>query len=346
MKKVGIITLYGDKNYGNKFQNYAVYSLIRKMGYNPINCIDNTDIGISKSVRIKIDIAMIASGNIKEFKRKLLFRKFHYSYIKNNLIVNPRDHIDVYKLLCGSDQIWNPYFAAKETYFGSFVDDEKRVAISASFGVESIPEEKLMYFKKNINNFDKISVREESAADLVESMVGVRPKVLIDPTMMIDKKEWMLMSKKPKFHIKKKYILTYFLGNISEEIRRFIDEIAKINDFEIINLENNSKNVFWYKTGPSEFLWLLNNSELICTDSFHGTAFSINFHKPFVIFDRMDEKVSMHSRLKTLLEKFDLEERMNCFDIKNVMSIDYSNTDYLLKKEREKFETFLKGAIN
>lgn len=346
MKEVGIITLYGDNNYGNKFQNYALYSLIRKMGYNPINCIENTDIGISRSVRIKTDIAMIINGNIKEFKRKVLFRKFHHSYIKNNIIVNSRDHIDVYKLLCGSDQIWNPYFAAKETYFGSFVDDKKRVAISASFGVEKIPEEKYNFFKDSINRFEKISVREETAADLIESMVGVRPEVLIDPTLMIDKKEWALLSKKPKFDISKKYILTYFLGNLSEEIQEYINKIAKANDFEIINLENNSKNDYWYKTGPSEFLWLLINSELICTDSFHGTAFSINFHKPFVVFDRIDEKASMGSRLKTILKKFELDQRMNFFDADNVMCIDYTNADILLKKEQEKFMSFLKGAIN
>lgn len=121
MKEVGVITLYGDKNYGNKFQNYAVYSIIRKMGYNPINYIDSTDIGVSKSIRIKVDIATILNGNIKEYKRKLLFRKFHRLYIKNNSIIDSKDQKDIHKLLCGSDQIWNPYFAAKETYFGSFV---------------------------------------------------------------------------------------------------------------------------------------------------------------------------------------------------------------------------------
>lgn len=346
MKEVGVITLYGDKNYGNKFQNYAVYSLIRKMGYNPINYIDSTDIGVSKSIRIKVDIAMILDGNINELKRRLLFRKFHRLYIKNNAIVRSKDWVNIYKLLCGSDQIWNPYFAAKETYFGNFVDDEKKVAISASFGVEKIPDEKYNFFKDSINSFDKISVREETAADLVESMVGVRPEVLIDPTLMIDKKEWTSLSKKPKFYIKKKYILTYFLGNVSEEIRKYIDKIAKINDFEIINLENNSKNDYWYKTGPSEFLWLLNNSELICTDSFHGTAFSIIFHKPFVVFDRIDEKESMGSRLKTILTKFDLEQRMNFFDSDNVMYVDYTNADILLKEEQEKFMSFLKGVIN
>ena len=173
-------------------------------------------------------------------------------------------------------------------------------------------------------------------------------EVLVDPTMLLDSKEWEKVSKKPKQIDKlknKKYILNYFLGELTSDNKKIIEKFAKKNDCEIINILD--KNDPFYKTGPSEFLYLEENAFLICTDSFHSSVFSILFNRPFLIFERKDKFLSMNSRLDTLLSKFDLENRK--FSKKEItnkdLKYDYTKAYKTLEKERKKSKDFLKKAL-
>ena len=171
--------------------------------------------------------------------------------------------------------------------------------------------------------------------------------------MLLNTSEWDRVSKKPpqinSLNIKeKKYILNYFLGNLSIEIKNEIEQIAKENDCKIINILD--KNDPFYACGPSEFIWLEKNAFLICTDSFHSSVFAILYKKPFIIFNRDDGQIgknSMNSRLETLLSKFKLDDGYyNGKITKNLLKCDYSHIDKLLKEERIKAEKFLKDALD
>ena len=208
-----------------------------------------------------------------------------------------------------------------------------------------IPNKFQKIYEKGLNNFSYISVREDKGKEIAEKMTGRNDiEILIDPTMLLSKEEWMKIESKPKQLKNKKYILNYFLGKVSNERKKEIKRIAKENECEIINILD-KKDPF-YVSGPSEFLYLERNAFLICTDSFHSCVFAILFNVPFVVFDREDNIVNMNSRLETLLKKFELENRKYTEKIIEKSKNNYDNNKVILEKERKKTFKFLNEALN
>lgn len=163
--------------------------------------------------------------------------------------------------------------------------------------------------------------------------------------MLLTPEEWDKVSKKPEQLNFDKYILCYFLGELSEHRKKEIARVAKENNCKIINILD--KNDLFYETGPSEFLYLEKNAFLICTDSFHSSVFAILYNRPFVVFDREDSSVKMKSRLDTLLQKFKLVDRWYKGEIKKEqLKTDYTKAYEILEKEREKSMNFLKRALD
>lgn len=110
-------------------------------------------------------------------------------------------------------------------------------------------------------------------------------------------------------------------------------------------MDINKKNVF--SADPSEFLYLINKCELLCTDSFHGVIFSLIMKTPFIVFERKDENESMESRLDTLLSLFRMESRLNeNIDNSKIFDVDFSNVDFILENERNKAILYLKNSMN
>ena len=168
--------------------------------------------------------------------------------------------------------------------------------------------------------------------------------------MLLTSEEWDKVSKRPEqiyLFNGRKYILNYFLGNLSEQRKTEIERIAKENDCEIINILD-EKDPF-FVSGPSEFLYLEKNAFLICTDSFHSSVFAILYNRPFVIFDREQEGVEkMNSRIDTLISKFNLKNRKyNGSKItKENLEHDYTEAYKILEEERKKSDAFLKKALD
>ena len=128
--------------------------------------------------------------------------------------------------------------------------------------------------------------------------------------MLLEAKEWKKIIDQSTLQMEGKYIISYFLGKRTEEYDSYIIQKAKSMDAEVIDIMNPPSNLE-KKIGPSEFLSLLYNSEAVFTDSFHGSVFSILFHKPFIVFERPYEKGygKMSSRIDTLLDTFSLRKR-------------------------------------
>lgn len=364
-KKVAIITLIG-KNYGNRLQNYAIQEYLKKQNFKPYTIINNiflnkNNYSIFNNIKYLFSIIkneLLRTGIYKNRnaflvnKRSKSFIKFNNENIhfaKNYFSFNKKMNYDYY--LVGSDQVWNPYFGLQDLGLLNInVANDRKVAFSASVGTSDIPKELKDKYSKNIKVFKAISVREDRGREIVEELTGRKDiEVLIDPTMLLTTKEWDSISKKPKQYenIKeKKYILNYFLGELSEHRKKEIERVAKENQCHIINLLD--KNDPFYTCGPSEFLWLEKNAFLICTDSFHSSVFAILYNTPFIVFDREDKKENMNSRIDTLLSKFKLEDRR--FNGKNItkenLKHDYTESYKILDKERKKSEEFLKKALD
>jgi len=152
--------------------------------------------------------------------------------------------------------------------------------------------------------------------------------------------------KKPRMLKNDRFILNYFLGELSDERKNEIYRFAQENNCEVINiLDKNSK---FYACGPSEFLYLEKNAFLICTDSFHSSVFAILYKRPLLIFERENKGwTSMNSRLETLTQKFGLDKQ--CFKGRisdESIECNYNEVDEILENERKKFEAYINKAVN
>lgn len=340
MKKVGIVTIYDLNNYGNRMQNYAVKYVIRSLYHRKVKEFSM----IRHFLTLKLYIIM------KNNPIKRLIKFYFFSKRSRDIEYICDYNDDKYDfIICGSDQIWNPSWTKAGTpeMFGAFADKSKRIAYAASFGVSEIPKEKKEYYKKYLSEMKAISVREEAGARIVKELTGRNAEVLVDPTLMLDKNEWRKVSKKPRFYDNKKYILTYFLGTVDKKYRQYIKNIAKTKEYEIINLEGERQNQYWYSTGPAEFIWLIEHCEVMFTDSFHGSVFSVLMNVPFIVFERNDNQASMSSRIDTLLKTLQIpDRRFNNQTIEQVMNKDYTHIPAILEIERNKAIKFLKDAMD
>lgn len=356
MKKIGIITITDYANFGNRLQNYAVQKKL-----NDFNCKVETIQNIP-DVCSEQKLSLI-KYNIKKCIKKIAIKSRHRRYNKfmrfNKFIKFSRIMVDKKNVspelenmydcfIVGSDQVWNPNIGRLTDFeLVNFAANVPKIAFSASFGVSELPKESKEKTKKALSEFYAVSVREDAGKKIINDLgIDKDIEVLVDPTMLLSAEEWDKVSCKPKMMKNdEKYILNYFLGQLPIEWEREIKKIAEENNCKIINiLDANSK---YYASGPSEFLYLEKNAFLVCTDSFHSSVFSIIYNTPFVVFERKDKNVSMNSRLDTLLLKFNLEDRKFNGKITNdLLKCDYSNTDKILEKEKEKAMDFLQNALD
>lgn len=330
--KVGIVTINNFTNYGNRLQNFALTKLLEKEGIQVINgisvftkddWINRTENTIKRFLKRLVPYSRVEDKIYHEPKspegllalRKKRFLAFSYRYttIEKNIICS--SHKQAYAklkdngvnyVIAGSDQVWNPYYEAKEYEFLTFAPKEKRLSFAASIGADSIPEGEKWYFKKNLSNLKYISVREERAAEIVKELTGRTADVTLDPTLLLDKTDWECIAKKPEFYIEDKYICTYFLGEVPEAVKAFTKE--KGLSIYALNSLNSPE---LYTLDPAEFLYMIQNASYVLTDSFHAVAFSIKFNKEFYVFDRKQDGVSsMFSRIETITKRFGLENRI------------------------------------
>lgn len=350
MKKIGIITITGLGNYGNRLQNYALQQAIEKV------CDCSCETLINKSSRLKgyiKQIIMPRRGGLT--KREQMFRQFndsyvHFSDIRINNIARDKRLREYDCLVCGSDQIWNSDYPENDSAnFGYFFPKQRVISYAASFGTNTIAKNKKSRYAKYLKHMQAVSVREEKGKELAQELTG-RDDILvhIDPTLLLTAEEWMQIEKKPEMYHGGKYVLKYFLGGANSEVNQKLEEYALQNGLAVIDVI--SPDSPYYNIGPSEFLYLERNAELIVTDSFHSSVFAMIFERPFIVVDRNEPGMqSMGSRLDTLLRLFQLEQRKYQGGSLGVIlqkSIDYSGVKHVIDCEKEKSCLYLKQQLN
>ena len=348
MKKVGIITINDNNNYGNRLQNYAVQEVLKKINVEPITLKNEPATNTKNKYLLRKIKSFFNRGSYsKIIERKECFEDFNKNINFSSKKITPYSKLNEYDyFVVGSDQVWNPNFGRlRDVDLLEFAESRKKISFSASFGVSKLSEEYNSKLKKDLKDFKAISVREDAGKEIIEEIVGRKDvQVLVDPTMLLTPNEWDKIAKKPKQLKSNRYILNYFLGELSEERKKEIERIAKENNCEIINiLDRNSP---FHQTGPGEFVYLEKNAFLVCTDSFHSCVFAILYDRPFIVFDRDDSYVKMNSRLDTLLKKFNLKDRWYKNKImKEQLKANYEEAFNILEDERRKSKKFLENAI-
>ena len=354
--KIGIVTLVGYFNYGNRLQSYALQRAIQNITGETVETLNFVkDSRWKEYIRIFLNrqSGRLKINSYKDIKKELKFRMFSLKYIKSVRIKVKDGEIQKKKtkqfdvFVVGSDQVWNPYYWDNtnnldvQRYLLEFSESRKKISYAASFGVEDIGQEWTFEFKNALKKFDAISVREVTGQRIVNRLVETQADVVLDPTMLLSNEEWKKL-KKP-LEIKKKYILIFSLGNRFDNMG-YIEKYAKENNYMLINMSDSESE--FYSSGPCTFLSLIDNAAMVITDSFHATVFSIIFQTDFIIVNRKQKsQKDMSSRIRTLLETFELGERYGNLEENLETKCDFTGTNSILEKERARSYEWLKRAI-
>ena len=385
MKKIGLVSCYFKNNFGSQLQAYATQKILQDYGYDveTIDISKNKDFSNGKKkyyisqmfnfnfiktkfgmVKMKIDKKIN-----KELGKNIRIRNKKFEEFKKNYKLTPpyegygklREISKEYEaVVVGSDQLWLPVNVVADYYTLNWVAESvKKVSYSTSFGVSVVPEKYKGKYKEFLNRIDCLSTREDAGQNIIKELTNRNAQVVCDPTLLFDAKEWMdIQNEKPIYE--EKYILCYFLGN-SIEYRKFAEKLKEKTGYKIVSLNHCDEYVKYsdkfadeapYDIGPGEFLNLIRNAEYVCTDSFHGTVFSLINNKKFFCFRRHNKKSknSTNSRLESLLGIVNLKERLldgnELIDNVLKLQIDYSIVNEKIDKFRKDSKAFLELSLN
>lgn len=352
-KKVGIITLYGNTNYGNRLQNYAVQEVIKEYGYYPETVVINniSPRGIAKTIYRKIKgMQMKTYGkrcrSLNRFNKRYITKRYVFSW--NGII--PQHLSKNYRyFVVGSDQVWNPLIRKDErkNFYLQFAKESQRVCIAPSIGIEKIPKEYREELSFYLKGFRKLSCREFDGAKEISDLSKKECVHIIDPTLSIDAEKWRSFAN-PVESINQEYILAFFLGDFDKKEKEKILECAKIENYQVIEISD--KHSVYNAIDPKEFIWMIDNAKLVITDSFHGVAFSVILNKPFYVYDRHknDDLINTKSssRIRSLVSKFELEERYIGDHLDEIdFECRFDKANRILEREKIIFKQYVESCL-
>lgn len=253
--------------------------------------------------------------------------------------------------IAGSDQIWNTLFknGKDAAFYLDFVPEgARRVSYAASFATEKlhcIPQ-MASDIVSMLGKFDSISVREKSGKALLESLGYKACTVTVDPVFLPDVAIWDKIAEKPSGIGRKRFVLVYDC-ELGDSLRTAAKSEASAFDAEIcsVNMRKAYADINQPYIGPSQFIWLLQNAECVVTNSFHATAFSLIFKRPFWVVPRSE---NINARMEDLLASTGLSDRMLASDSapdRPVLEPDFEQATAVLEAQRGKSLEFLKKAI-
>lgn len=371
--KVAILThYYKSINYGGNLQAYALCKVIYKMGFDAEQICYHRVIGkddkVFKRIISFIKRTIYSSFNYLfsdlEYRRNMKYRvtsinEFNINKIPHSKQVFTDDSLnmlnEIYDVfITGSDQVWNPVVLCPGFLLEFCSDDKKKISYAASVASNTIDIQKKERIKRAVSTFNAVSVREEDSVNLFHEMGIDNVEWVADPVFLVDVKHWRSISKPVK--TSKNYILTYFLGS-NKQSRIQAQEFASSNGFHIISIphltgeysriDSKCKNTKLYDVSPEQLLYLIDHAEVVFTDSFHVTAFSLIFRKNFYVYKR-NQKDDMTSRLLSILHLFSLEDRfidehMSCFSVKSKIMYKENYIDFI-NYQKKSFE-FLRKSL-
>ncbi len=383
--KLAILTRLAGYNMGTTLQAYAISKFVEQIGYPNIVINYNEYAGHWKwKIKPMINSALLSLMKIfprfsnvafpkkfqqltRSYEQMNNFHQFEKDYIPltkrkyNSIKTLSKDFKSLDACICGSDQIWSPYFF-DPVFFLTFITSPqtKKIAYAPSIGVtdETMISEKQRQLMQNITY---ISCREREGAQIIKKITQRETPVVLDPTLMIAPQEWEQLASKSNVGKNQKYILTYFLHTdyyTNSLPHSYIKKLKQktglpVYNISLFNLVNDIQADKQFNTiGPLEFLSLVKHAEWICTNSFHCCIFSFIFKRHFFVFERFmknsTNNANQNSRISNLMKLFNLAEAITDPD-----SIPQINLLYNFDKgfqnleiEKEKSIAYLKTALS
>lgn len=345
---VGIVTLVGRFNYGNRLQNYATSRIWEKVGYEPVTLESSARDTLLQRAKHSIKVLIGREGHSAErgmsIARKVAFERFD-SKIRTISIAgcNQINQEEFAWVSVGSDQCWNPFYGRDlDWYYLRPFDFKKRVALAPSFGLSTVPSRYHKAIAEGLSGFDCLSVRETSGARIVERLSGREATVIVDPTMMLTKEEWRSVAN-DVLTPKSPYGFAYLLGPASPDRTRALNKAESEFGCKAICISDRDEKG-QLPAGPSEFISLLANASFVVSDSFHACVFSILFNKPLIVVPRV-AGIEMSDRIETLLRTFDLQDEGAAVQGYDRWLISHGGLDERIMAERVRFAKYLERAI-
>lgn len=381
---IGLCIRYFNPNYGGMLQGYATMKLLekRKLKFELIRYEKK------KNVRFFIGAIPRLFNPILRYEKKLLISKkinakFHPEFSKHeevrrkkfrefeNEYFKPREKkyfgyselsdaankYDVF--ITGSDQIWSPSGLETNFYNLMFVPEQvRKISLASSFGVSTIPKNQIERTRKYLNRIPFISMRENQGAEIVKKLTNRNVPVIVDPVCMLSLEEWGSFASKREF-CKEKYLFAYLMGD-NPEYREAVSAYAKKHALKIVTLRHTNQYVkadedfgdYWYyDIDPCDFLALIKNAEKVCTDSYHGSVFSLILHKELAIFSRYNDSdtFSKNSRIDTLCKNYEIKDRRfsqdTTLDSIFANEMPFERIDCILNDGRQQFDRYLDNAL-
>ena len=366
--KVGILTFHYAHNYGAMLQAYALSTVLQKQGFES-ELIDYRNRYIydvyekfsfygllNFYIRNGENVFIAFLKSIKNYHKKrnkdakwYKFENFLSNYINKSDRVYNAESINMLgydAVLMGSDQIWNESLTGgwDPLYFGKGLKDSiKKMSYAASTGHSEMPEEKWKIFVEYIKCIDKISVRENGFSIFLWNH-KIANSIVADPIFLLNKTDWNRIAKYPK---QSDYVLTYSFSESPVFFENAYRISQKLNKqlicilYKQINLPKDVVQI--YDCSPQELLGFFQNSSLVITNSFHGTAFSILYNKQFLCVAPKKRR----ERVDSLIEKFGLQQQMveDNQSITIVPSIDYDEVNNIINKYRIDSLNFLMSNL-
>lgn len=344
--RVGIATNWSYPDYGGMLQALATQTAVSSLGCN-VEVLDARNLQANIDRRklryfakhvldfsiLKEKGAVIASSlreklpgeyGVGKEKRRKAFCAFRDEHFKPS---NPLESWEAAReasrkydcILVGSDQLWLPSNIAGDFYTLGFVPDEvRKISYATSFGVSSMPSDLRDRTKSFLMRFASLSAREASGQEIIYDLTGRKVPLVCDPTLLVEQEQWMsLVSERAVPD--EPYIFCYLMGNNPDQ-RQFAQRLKQITGLSIVALPHLDRYIASdegfpdnapYEVGPDDFLGLIKNASLVCTDSFHGTVFSCIFNRSFLVFPRFTKKstLSTNTRIESLLSCLEIENR-------------------------------------
>lgn len=364
MAKIGIITYHFAGNYGAVLQCYALSNYLRTIGHTAyvLNCVSPKQAD-NNSLYRKLSNPKGAIKNLCllpfHTSRKQRFQR--YDEFRNNQLNMTRlvtnndelktliEELNLDYVISGSDQVFNPnIYDFESMFFLPFEIKAKKIGYAVSVGKAT--KQQLSTYKNWIADFSIISAREQSAADRLTliDFYGKKSPVVVDPVFLLNKENWESICVKNE----KKYVLGYFINQkYAKEYIRISKKVAKELGLEFVIVSARiTKDIINNKVitnaGPKEFCELFMNASFICTDSFHGTSFSILFEKEFVCYE--PQKNSLDTRKTNLCRVAGIEKNIYYLDAPSdtyKQPTDYTEVKIKMQEPINASKEFLKTAL-
>lgn len=382
IKKIGCVIAYkkNHTNYGTSLVGYALIKKLQQLGYSVevINYVKRPTfkekvvigwnqlrvIGLKKFINrfaSKVDNPTYLSGikvrtnSVETYKERKLIPLFH-DYVGFDALKAGSVNYDA--VVVGSDQVWLPIGLKTKFFNLLFVEDNvRKVAYASSFGVSEIPGFQKKDTAHYLDRFYRISVREQKGKEIVDALSHNKAKVVADPTMLLDRYEWAEEVKDAKVDTSEAYIFCYFLGT-NPDARKAANELKTKTGLKIITIRHMDEFVETderfgdeapYDVDPEDFVKYIKDATYVLTDSFHCSAFSIQFQKMFMTFYRfaVGAKGGRNSRIDSLFNVLGVpRDHIYQGDVMKVeVPIDWQKVDEKLCAFRTESVEFLNEAL-